>query len=126
MWVAPPHHLNYFDFGSLGSLELKFRRETEFIGQAIDYNPHALVSVPQVSIDSLALDRVDFIKIDVEGMELDVLRGAEMTLRMCRPRLWIEWIKTNRVVLLDLLAALNYRVELERGMNILAIPNESL
>jgi FkbM family methyltransferase len=32
--------------------------------------------VPLVTIDSLALPECDFIKIDVEGMELDVLEGA--------------------------------------------------
>lgn len=43
-----------------------------------------------VTIDSLALDKVDFIKIDVEGMHLDVLAGARETLRRHRPYVWLE------------------------------------
>lgn len=41
-------------------------------------------------IESLALPPPDFIKIDVEGMELDVLNGAQQTLARRRPRLLIE------------------------------------
>ena len=37
------------------------------------------------------LDRVDFIKIDVEGWELSVLRGAKATLRERRPVLVFEF-----------------------------------
>jgi FkbM family methyltransferase len=36
---------------------------------------------------SRGLARIDFIKLDVEGAELEVLRGAEETLHSCRPRL---------------------------------------
>lgn len=38
----------------------------------------------------LGLDRVDLIKIDVEGFEMEVLMGAEHTLREFRPTLYIE------------------------------------
>ena len=48
------------------------------------------LTYPMISIDSLGLDQVKFIKIDVEGWELDVCLGAEETIRRSRPRLCIE------------------------------------
>ena len=59
---------DYFKPSSFGSLELKPRADTEFIGQPIDYGN--TVPVQKISIDALGLPRVDFIKLDVEGMEL--------------------------------------------------------
>jgi FkbM family methyltransferase len=38
-------------------------------------------TIPMVTIDSLNLDDVDLIKIDVEGFEMEVLKGAENTLK---------------------------------------------
>lgn len=46
--------------------------------------------VPLVRLDSLGLERVDVIKIDVEGHELAVLKGAEQTLRRLGPALVFE------------------------------------
>jgi FkbM family methyltransferase len=43
--------------------------------------------VLSVAIDDLAAERVDFIKLDVEGAELSALRGARETLVRDRPRL---------------------------------------
>lgn len=46
-------------------------------------------SVPVITLDSFGL-RPDFIKIDVEGMELDVLLGAETTIRAHHPVVMFE------------------------------------
>jgi FkbM family methyltransferase len=41
-------------------------------------------------VRGLGLERCDFLIIDVEGYELEVLRGADAVLRQFRPRLYIE------------------------------------
>jgi FkbM family methyltransferase len=43
-----------------------------------------------IPLDALELKRCNLIKIDVEGMELKVLKGAEKTIRDCRPFLFVE------------------------------------
>lgn len=47
-------------------------------------------SVPMHALDAFNLDEVDFLKIDVEGYELAVVRGAEQTIRRCRPVIVVE------------------------------------
>lgn len=49
-----------------------------------------LSSVDVLTIDGLELGRCDFIKIDVEGMELSVLEGGILTIQKHRPVLWVE------------------------------------
>jgi FkbM family methyltransferase len=46
--------------------------------------------VDVMSIDGLALADVRLIKVDVEGMESEVIRGAAETLIRCRPYLFVE------------------------------------
>jgi FkbM family methyltransferase len=41
-------------------------------------------------LDSLRLDRCDFIKVDVEGMEEDVIAGAAQTIHKHEPILYVE------------------------------------
>lgn len=52
-------------------------------------HPVEVLSVDQVR-RSRGLDRVDFLKIDVEGYEPFVLEGAERTLADCEPTLLLE------------------------------------
>lgn len=46
--------------------------------------------IPMKTLDSFGLHDVDFIKIDTEGHELFVLRGAEETIDRCRPVICVE------------------------------------
>ena len=46
--------------------------------------------IPMITLDSLALEVVDFMKIDCEGFELFVLRGARETIERCHPTVIVE------------------------------------
>jgi FkbM family methyltransferase len=48
------------------------------------------VTTIDIAAEALALDRLDFIKADIEGWELRLLQGAEHSLRRFRPCLLIE------------------------------------
>ena len=52
--------------------------------------------VQVVRLDDLGIERCDFMKLDVEGMELDVLRGARALLRRCGPLLYVENDRPDR------------------------------
>ena len=47
-------------------------------------------TVPLVTIDGLDLGDCQFIKVDVEGMETEALRGAVKTIERFRPILYVE------------------------------------
>ena len=75
--------------GTLLVPALDYEKENNFGGLGLGDHQRG-ASVPVTTIDSLKLERCDFIKADVEGMELDVLRGAADTIRRFRPLLYLE------------------------------------
>ena len=111
--------LDYTIPSSYGSFELKAIPNHEYIGQSVDYD-NPCIRVPILTLDSLDLQRVDFIKIDVEGMELDVLLGAEQIIRRSKPQMIIETKKTNKNKIVSWLEEMDYRIY-PMGLNILAI-----
>ena len=61
--------------------------------------------------DNISLDHIDMLKIDVEGMEADVLVGARKTIARCRPLVYVENDRPrNTPRLLNTLFAYGYRV----------------
>jgi len=44
-----------------------------------------------ITIDSMDLSRLDFLKLDVEGFECEALRGAINTIKKYKPWIWIEY-----------------------------------
>jgi len=52
--------------------------------------------VKLVTIDSLQLEKLDFIKLDVEGYEINVIKGAINTIKKCNPVITMEiWENFN-------------------------------
>lgn len=47
------------------------------------------------SLDEQSFENLDFCKIDVEGHQLKLLKGAEKTLAKFKPALWIEMLSTE-------------------------------
>lgn len=74
-----------------------------------DYTEGEPVEV--ITIDSLNLPGCSFFKIDVEGMELKVLRGAEKTIQKYRPIIYTEADRVEKnQALFAYIRSLNYRI----------------
>ena len=112
---------NYLLPSSYGSLDLEKRPNNMNIGQKIDYTK--TIDVDLKTIDSLALERVDFIKIDVEGMEEAVLDGAKVTIEKLKPILFVEILKSDPDAIHRNLSSLGYKL-FPMGMNSLAVHKE--
>ncbi|MGH8909299.1 MAG: FkbM family methyltransferase [Egibacteraceae bacterium] len=94
------------DHAEQGDLSVPWRRGLPVHGRAfltsgangdgpnVEFSTSRTVQVEVVTLDELCarerIDRVDFVKADVEGAELAVLHGAEATLVSYRPMLLLE------------------------------------
>ena len=67
------------------------------------------ISVELTSLDAHFVERLSFIKIDVEGFELPVLQGATRILQQDRPLLMVE-IQADREALAELASTNGYEV----------------
>jgi FkbM family methyltransferase len=73
-------------------------RETIAVLQVVQGNsgasylesPGSGVGVPVITLDSLNLSDVDLLQLDVEGFELQALKGARETIRRCAPLIVLE------------------------------------
>lgn len=88
---------------------------TSLIGETGD-GPGSMVQA--VSIDGLGLIRLDIVKLDVEGMEPEVLEGARQTIERLKPVLIVEWRICGKDAIAERLPG--YEV-MSLGMDVLAI-----
>jgi FkbM family methyltransferase len=111
---------DYLAPANFGGLELRASQSNEFIGQAIDYSETATTEIKSITIDGLALPRVDLMKIDVEGMEAEVLDGARETIAAFLPVIVAEHTKVGWKALEMRLSPLGYKI-LSSPMNMVAV-----
>ncbi len=83
-------------------------------------------TVQIIRIDDLNLDGLDFLKIDVEGMEIDVLEGASNSIDRYRPWCWVEYHKVERSKLVSYFNERNYTLYAMDTLNILCAPNDKV
>jgi FkbM family methyltransferase len=69
---------------------IDYAKSNNFGGLPLGQDWAAGETVEVIRIDDLNLAVCHLIKIDVEGMELDVLRGAAATIERCQPALYVE------------------------------------
>ncbi len=66
------------------------------------------VTVLTKSIDDLHLDRLDFIKMDIEGAELDALQGAEQSIQEHQPVMLVEAMPKLAPKIVEYMESINY------------------
>ncbi|MDR3540949.1 MAG: FkbM family methyltransferase [Desulfosporosinus sp.] len=115
-----------FDYGkplSFGSVEFDGEQK-ENIGQERIKDEARQEQVFTVVLDDCKFDQVDFIKIDVEGMEMKVLDGAKQLIMKCKPLMLIEYLKSDSAALQAWLFEAKYEVYVGIGANYLCVPEE--
>jgi len=112
--------LDYTVPSSFGSFEVKPAPLPQFIGQAVDYQDGPMAEIQVLAIDDLGCERLDFLKVDVEGMEAEALEGARDAIETFRPIMLVEHIKAPPGALLKLIEGMGYHC-IMTPTNILAV-----
>ena len=93
-----------------GDVPFHFTEEKDFNKGMSRYDPNAKDTIPVVALDDdlPSVENIVLIKIDVEGMELDVIKGSWNLLEKHRPYLVVE-LNQNDWSLSDLAELLPYK-----------------
>ena len=108
-------HLNYDDEQNVGGISfsaLKHSGWRRLLRWLPGFNDPRIADIPVIALDDLSLtETVSFIKLDIEGMELDALRGAHATIARFRPVIFFEQNDAKRLSdTHDYLVAAGYRM----------------
>ena len=104
------------DFGTVSLSDATTVAEDGWMGDRV---------VDIVSIDTMALPRLDFFKLDVEGYEIPALTGALDTIKKHRPWIWVEYFITGVDPIKQALNSIeNYEFFIVDYQNMLCVPKE--
>ena len=89
-----------------------------------------IVEIPIKTLDSFNYDKIDLMKIDVEGFEEFVLAGAEETIKRCKPVIALEvtrekktTVKRSSIDTVKLVESWGYKFVEQRKDDFMLIPN---
>ena len=76
-----------------------------------------------ITIDSMNLPRLDFIKLDIEGFEIQALKGAAESIKKYKPTMWVEYPLTGQQKIKECLDEIlpGYVVQVMDPQNVLCV-----
>ena len=100
------------DDGFVQIPDIRYDLQGNFGGVNIKQFEKTGVKTPMVALDNfLYIPRLKFLKIDVEGMEHEVIRGATKLIKEYKPVLYVENDRLNKSKeLIELIWSLDYRL----------------
>lgn len=113
--IALPDYDTANSFGSLEIIEPRNSDNQNIVKTHTE-------KIKTISIDSFE-EKIDLIKIDIEGMEDKALLGARKTISAHRPVCFVEVLKTDKEFVIDYFRNLRY-VGYLKGSDLIVIPIE--
>ena len=111
--------INYEVLSNFGGIAMRDGLLVHGPGQDLSYDKHEMNAVNCFALDDSQLSRLDILKIDVEGMELDVLKGASVTISKLKPVVITEWIHCGVEAITSFLKDFEH---FKLGGNIVSVP----
>jgi FkbM family methyltransferase len=99
--------------GTIAVPELDMEKTVNFGGLSLteDYSGGVHYAVPLTTIDETNFLRLDFLKIDIEGMEKFALEGGAQTIKKLKPHMYVENDREDKSKdLIDYIKSLDYIV----------------
>jgi FkbM family methyltransferase len=113
--------VDYDTPGNFGGVEIEKAVNPDFEYKVL---ADSYEQIETAQIDDFSFENLRFIKIDVEGMENKVLKGASKTIDLHRPLLFLEYSKTDFGDVLKFLRGKNYKSYFVHRPNVLCMPSE--
>jgi FkbM family methyltransferase len=108
-----------------GRFTVKNRDQNNIGAACLESNPEGAVIV--IPLDELIIHKIDFIKIDVEKMEMDVLQGARGIIATYHPDIFIEIMNENTNEFQNFLKQIGYSIKKQfnyvNAINYYIVPN---